>query len=240
VSSISGSSDQSSWRPEVTDMAGSPGDSGTLAAVLGADDDHTAHEMLVSAANFETSAGLVRHDAAGIDEYARVAPLHHRLTQGRLASLAKTLQPQAGATALGRVGAGVDHPHPAAGVLRDEGLIPAPSIPIGRSGSSGKDTGVEGAVRTRKKMKSHLKRGSVPYSVIAAHLEADLALPPRARGHDTSEVDDDVDVPQHGAIGFSRNATLESMPSLETIGEPDNALAEVSVQAVRNGAIAAD
>ena len=47
------------------------------------------------------------------------------------------------------------------------------------------------------------RRGSIPYAVIAAHLDQELALPPRQRGSDYD--DPDVAGEVHSPIGLSRH-----------------------------------
>jgi len=216
--------------------------SGQLSIASDASDGANALAVYADVGNFEDAAGVVRHDDSQLDEYARMAPLHNRLTQGRLATLAKSLKPPDSpelprAAGLARL-QGSEHHKPGTITPRDEITMPMPSLPVGRAAAlAASSLGGKGDTprQARKNVRQKVRRGSLPYQMIAAHLEGDLALPPRSRGADSIDAEDEVHVP----IGVSKNS-LDAMPPMEAIGEAKDDLEEASFQAIRSRSIGAD
>ena len=98
--------------------------------------------------------------------------------------------------------------------------------------------------RRDKGVRATAKRGSLPYSIIAAHFNNELCLPPRARGQD--EADDLAEMSSPiGRTSLTSNSTTESLllspvPSAaELINSADTHL-DVAHDAVISGALNAD
>jgi hypothetical protein len=218
------------------------------------DDPMPPTELLAVSADvggFEPAAGVVCHDESQLDGCAHMAPLNHRLTLGRLALLTRSMRakfgnelPASRVTKLTNLGAsdasareltyalsGEFHK----GSQRDVSM-PAPSPPVGggtRTSIGGLSSGTLGAVSSAtRKQATGRGRGSKPYGVMSARLDANLKLPPRARGLDRSDAmleSMDAEDEAHGTFGLSEQSL-----------EPENELEEASYHAVANRTIAAD
>ena len=100
-----------------------------------------------------------------------MATLHQRLTLDRLASLVRPMK------------VNVD------GQRRSSQLTPRDDKPgasgalagVAAAGSQSQDEQPLSARGKRRAVRDKARRGSLPYSVIAAHLDKELSLPPRAR-----------------------------------------------------------
>jgi hypothetical protein len=208
------------------------------------DDPMPPTELLAVSADvggFEPAAGVACHDESQLDGCAHMAPLNHRLTLGRLALLTRSMRakfgdelPASRVTKLTNLGASDASARELTYALSGEFhkgsqmSMPAQSPPAGGL-SSGTLGAVSGATR---KQATGRGRGSKPYGVMSARLDANLKLPPRARGLDRSDAmleSMDAEDEAHGTFGLSEQSL-----------EPENELEEASYHAVANRTIAAD
>jgi len=219
------------------------------------DDPMPPTELLAVSADvggFEPAAGVVCHDESQLDGCAHMAPLNHRLTLGRLALLTRSMRakfgdelPASRVTKLTNLGASdasareltyaLSGEFHKGSQIRDVSM-PAPSLPAGggtRTSVGGLSSGTLGAVSgATRKQATGRGRGSKPYGVMSARLDANLKLPPRARGLDRSDAmleSMDAEDEAHGTFGLSEQSL-----------EPENELEEASYHAVANRTIAAD
>jgi len=137
-----------------------------------------------------------------------MAQLHIRLTQGRLAALARQIKVSPDIMEeLSSPRRHLSHPFSAASKTLRANAAPATnaasqpaqtgSAPSTAASASPAKRNQGRAGSGKRKGGVSARRGSLPYQVIAAHLDHELSLPPCARGHDS--IDDQAEA--HSPIG---------------------------------------
>ena len=131
-----------------------------------------------------------------VDGYSRMSALYHRLAQSRLVELASSIviNPNDKLLADPQSGPSLCTIDESRRIDSQRGSPSPGSSPRSPAAAAGRKP--RGSLLARKgRCHSKARRGSIPYSVIAAHLEQELALPPRARGDDMNDHDHLAEAP---------------------------------------------
>jgi len=159
--------------------------------------------------------------------HSRMAAFHHLLAHGRLAEVARsigaraTVPTTAAQSSTGSVGVNAAHTGVSTTATTRE---PAPVA-----------TSAAPARNPQRRIRNETRRGSLPYSVIAAHLDEEISLPPRARGHEEHEHDGETCA---SPIGRLRHTPSEEEFSPEALASLDQRAAATA--AVNYGLFNAD